>query len=182
MMAPGDGQALRQPGSAQCMQPSLRISHSSVPFCSCSAKRISVQLFSVRSCGFWYEPSLMPTSSRRSFHSWQADWQALQPMHLVTSMSLATSCCCRCCGGGVVVAERRVISRDCSDMAYTSVRPFSSRSSSDNLGVAPVLPSQRRLGAGGLGNSAWRAASPVTFSTFTRNALNSGVCVLASPR
>ena len=31
-MAPGEGQALRQPGSSQCMQPSLRISHSRLPF------------------------------------------------------------------------------------------------------------------------------------------------------
>ena len=42
-IAPGAGQALRQPGSAQCMQPSLRISHSSLPSGSTSKKRITVQ-------------------------------------------------------------------------------------------------------------------------------------------
>ena len=51
MMAPGAGQAFRQPGSAQCMQPSLRISHSSLLFCSTSEKRITVHDFSVRSIG-----------------------------------------------------------------------------------------------------------------------------------
>src|SRR5574343_1085875 len=104
MIAPGDGQALRQPGSAQCMQPSLRISHSRWPFSSTSAKRISVQLLAVRSCGFWYDPTLTPTSSRTSFHSWHADWQALQPVHLVTSIRLATSIGSRWEGLGEVVA------------------------------------------------------------------------------
>src|SRR6478752_4201636 len=104
-IAPGDGQAFRQPGSAQCMQPSLRISHSRSPFgFSYSANRIRVHEFSVR--------------SRRSFHSMQATWQALQPMHLETSISLATSvvASARALGEGVVVAERRMMSSDCSAM------------------------------------------------------------------
>ncbi len=44
-IAPGEGQAFRQPGSSQCMQPSLRISHSRLPVASFSysAKRITVQ-------------------------------------------------------------------------------------------------------------------------------------------
>src|SRR5262252_5747042 len=54
-IAPGEGHALRQPGSAQCMQPSLRISHSSrVPsgaVSSTSEKRITVQVSAVRSRG-----------------------------------------------------------------------------------------------------------------------------------
>jgi hypothetical protein len=52
-MAPGDGQALRQPGSVQCMQPSLRISHSRllVSGFSYSVNRIRVHVFGVRSCG-----------------------------------------------------------------------------------------------------------------------------------
>src|SRR4029077_21018313 len=52
-IAPGAGQALRQPGSAQCMQPSLRISHSrfSVSGFTHSVKRIKVNIFGVRSCG-----------------------------------------------------------------------------------------------------------------------------------
>src|SRR5207302_2696781 len=42
-IAPGAGQALRQPGSAQCMQPSLRISHSRLPLgFSYSANRMTV--------------------------------------------------------------------------------------------------------------------------------------------
>ena len=50
-IAPGEGQALRQPGSAQCMQPSLRISHSSLPSGSTSKNFITVQEFSLRSRG-----------------------------------------------------------------------------------------------------------------------------------
>ncbi|MNW04862.1 hypothetical protein D3C71_2010210 [compost metagenome] len=72
MMAPSDGQAFRQPGSAQCMQPSLRISHSSLPFSSTSEKRITVHDLAVRSAGLSYTPTLCPTSSRMSFHSEQA--------------------------------------------------------------------------------------------------------------
>ncbi|MFO2182321.1 hypothetical protein QOT99_24960 [Pseudomonas aeruginosa] len=51
-------------------------------------------------------PWLWPTSSRSSFHSEQATWQALQPMHLDTSISFATSSWFRTEGIGVVVAER----------------------------------------------------------------------------
>ncbi len=47
----------------------------------------------------------------------QAAWQALQPMHLETSMSLATLVVSRTLGLGLVVAERRSISRDCSAIA-----------------------------------------------------------------
>ena len=50
-MAPGAGQAFRQPGSSQCMQPSLRISHSrSSPF-SISVNLITVHEVGVRSTG-----------------------------------------------------------------------------------------------------------------------------------
>src|SRR6218665_1237847 len=57
-----------------------------------------------------------------SFHSEQAVWQALQPMHLETSMSLATSpeAGARTLGGGVGGAEGRLMSRDCDDMAAPS--------------------------------------------------------------
>src|SRR5450631_3650694 len=99
--APGAGQALRHPGSAQCMQPSLRISHSSRPCSSYSVKRITVHESGVRSAGLSYTPTLCPTVSRMSFHSLHATWQALQPMHLETSMSLATSVVLRSDGGGV---------------------------------------------------------------------------------
>ena len=56
-MAPGDGQAFRQPGSSQCMQPSLRISHSRSPLgFSYSVKRITVQDCSLKSCGIVVVP------------------------------------------------------------------------------------------------------------------------------
>src|SRR5580765_5413909 len=47
-----------------------------------------------------------------------ATWQALQPMHLVTSISLATwpAGAPRASGDGRVVAERRTISSDCNAM------------------------------------------------------------------
>src|SRR5262245_11513839 len=47
-----------------------------------------------------------PTSSRRSFQFMHATWQALQPMHLDSSISLATCGDERTCDEGVVVAER----------------------------------------------------------------------------
>src|SRR6266853_5567135 len=121
-MAPGAGQAFRQPGSSQCMQPSLRISHSRRPDCtSTSENLITVQDAGVRSRGLSYVPSLSPTESRRSFHCMQATWHALQPMQLVTSISLATSAPWRTEGEGVVVAERAAMSSDCSDdMAASS--------------------------------------------------------------
>jgi len=87
-IAPGAGHAFRQPGSSQCMQPSLRISHSRLPFSSShSVNRISVQVLGSRSFGLSYEPSKRPTSLRRSFHSMQAAWQALQPMQRLPSKS-----------------------------------------------------------------------------------------------
>src|SRR5215510_14221017 len=116
MIAPGEGQALRQPGSSQCMQPSLRISHSSLfGSVSTSKKRISVQVLGERSDGLSYTPTFSPTVSRRSFQFMHATWHALQPMHFDSSMSFATSAVCRTPGDGVVVPERAVMSRDCSD-------------------------------------------------------------------
>src|SRR5437762_11248049 len=108
-MAPGDGHAFRHPGSAQCMHPSLRISHSRSPLgFSYSAKRITVQDASVRSGGLSYTPTLVPISSRASFHSMHATWQALQPMHLVVSMSFETGPAAdwRTRGSGFQVAAR----------------------------------------------------------------------------
>src|SRR5512137_486660 len=64
--------------------------------------------------GLSYTPTLVPMSSRRSFHCMHATWQALQPMHLEMSISLATgSAAWRTCGAAVVVAERFWISSDC---------------------------------------------------------------------
>src|ERR1700694_4508356 len=75
-----------------------------------------------------------------------ATWHALQPMHLVVSMSLAPGPvqAPRASGEGVGVAERRTMSRDC-------------RAMSERLHLIH------------------------SFSTLTRNDLNSGVCELASP-
>src|SRR5690606_22639280 len=67
-----------------------------------------------------WTPTWPPMSSRRSFHSMQATWQAMQSLHLVVSMSLATeppACGSRMPGGSYVVAERRLMSSDCNAMA-----------------------------------------------------------------
>src|SRR5688572_3907036 len=52
----------------------------------------------------------------------QATWHALQPMHFVVSISLATVPVAgsRTPGEGVVVAERRTMSRDCIAMWESS--------------------------------------------------------------
>ena len=118
-IAPGEGQALRQPGSSQCMQPSLRISHSRSPFGILVFRKAHQRPGLVASgrAGSRSAPvHWCPISSRRSFHSMQATWQALQPMHLVVSMSLATCPAAQArahSGTGSVVAERRTMSRDC---------------------------------------------------------------------
>ena len=48
-MAPGAGQALRQPGCSQWRQPSFRMSHWRLPSMTCSLNRMSVQDWSERS-------------------------------------------------------------------------------------------------------------------------------------
>ena len=52
----------------------------------------------------------------------QATWQALQPMHLVVSMSFATwpVYASRTSGSGSVVAERRMMSSDCNAILQIS--------------------------------------------------------------
>ena len=103
------------------MQPSLRISHSRSPAgFSYSENRITVHECSVRSAGLSYTPTLVPTSSRRSFHSMHAVWHALQPMHFDTSISFATLPVTgsRTVGGGIVVAETRLISSDCNAISF----------------------------------------------------------------
>jgi len=53
-MAPSAGQAIRQPGSSQCMHWSLRISSIRLPFSgSCSLKRIRFQKFHAVSGMVW---------------------------------------------------------------------------------------------------------------------------------
>src|ERR1700756_4200098 len=109
-IAPGAGHVFRQPGSSQCMQPSLRISHSRLPFSSShSVKRIRVQTDGFKSEGLSYDPSKYPISGLRLFHSMHADWHALQPMQRDTSISFATSASWSRTDGGVsVVADIRM--------------------------------------------------------------------------
>ncbi|ESU78661.1 hypothetical protein WRSd5_03848 [Shigella dysenteriae WRSd5] len=47
----------------------MRISHSSLSFCSTSEKRITVHDLALKSLGLSYTPMLLPTVSRMSFHS-----------------------------------------------------------------------------------------------------------------
>src|SRR6476469_9752139 len=116
-------------------------------------------MFGVRSWGLSYTPTLTPTGSRMSFHSRHADWQALQPLHLEASISLATSVY-RCAGGVTVEAERRI------------------RSVSPNFGAALWVDGLR---TGGNMIEPPYATGPEIGSISTRNALNSGVWPLASP-
>src|SRR5712692_4981125 len=91
-IAPGAGQAFRHPGSAQCMHWSLRISQCSPAPSSYSWNLIRFQKFHAV-CG------------SRSFHSWQATSQALQPIHVLVSISLLTMAASRMPGDAVEVAE-----------------------------------------------------------------------------
>jgi len=90
-MAPGAGQASRQPGSSQCMHWSLRISQDNPCCCvSTSWNLIRFQKLAVIVGSVWYVPVCCVCASGRSFHSWQATSQALQPMQMVVSMYFAT--------------------------------------------------------------------------------------------
>src|SRR5688500_16079383 len=92
-IAPGAGQAMRQPGSVQCMHWSLRISQLKRPSVSCSLKRIRFQKFDVMSGIVWYVPACVVASGGRSFHSWHATSQALHPMQVDVSTSFAMIGC-----------------------------------------------------------------------------------------
>ena len=74
----------------------------------------------------------MPTG--KACLSLQAAWQALQPMHLVTSMSFATSAVCRCCGLGIVVAAK--------EEANVRLEPGDVILTGTPEGVAPLAPGQ----------------------------------------
>src|SRR5450759_156381 len=122
-MAPGAGQASRHPGSAQCMHWSLRMSHISPPSTSRSSKRMRFQKPASSVGIVWYVPTCRVESGGRSFHSWHATSQALQPMHVDVSMYLATV-------GTLLMpeglpqteAEERRISRLCTLMIVASSR------------------------------------------------------------
>src|SRR5215831_4331233 len=90
-IAPGAGQAARQPGSAQCMHWSLRSSQANpcVPV-SISRNWIRFQKFGASDGIVWYEPAWVVLAIGRSFHSWHATSHALQPMQVEVSMYLAT--------------------------------------------------------------------------------------------
>src|SRR6516165_1721625 len=94
-IAPGAGQAARQPGSSQCMHWSLRMSQASPPSTSRSLKRIRFQYSAFSVGSVWYVPTCFVATGPRSFHSWQATSQALQPMQVVVSMYLETTCALR---------------------------------------------------------------------------------------
>src|SRR5450759_1877636 len=122
-MAPGAGQASRHPGSAQCMHWSLRMSHISPPSTSRSSKRMRFQKPASSVGIVWYVPTWCVDSGGRSFHSWHATSQALQPMQVDVSMYLATV-------GTLLMpeglpqteAEERRISRLCTLMIVASSR------------------------------------------------------------
>src|SRR5690606_7907009 len=92
-------------------------------------------------------------------HSAQADWQALQPMHFDTSMSFATSVW-RSAGGVTFDADRLM------------------RSLSPKRGCCGVTSG---LGTGGNISNPSYATGALERSILTRNALNSGVSMFASP-
>src|SRR5215472_9619989 len=87
-IAPGAGQALRQPGSAQCMHWSFRRSQAKLPSTSVSSKRIRFQNEACSEGRVWYVPTCRVGTLGRSFHSWQATSQALHPMQVEVSMYL----------------------------------------------------------------------------------------------
>src|SRR5689334_2107821 len=92
-MAPSAGHARRQPGSSQCMHWSLRMSHCSTPSSRwCSLNLIRFQKFHVVDGIVWYVLSNVVGANGLPFHSTHATSHALQPMHVVTSMYLQTSC------------------------------------------------------------------------------------------
>src|SRR5262245_36661987 len=89
-IAPGAGDALRQPGSAQCMHWSWLISHASAPSRSSSRNLIRFQKLASSVGIVWYVPVCCVLTSCRSFHSRHATSHALQPMQVVVSMNLET--------------------------------------------------------------------------------------------
>src|SRR5713101_9687150 len=104
-IAPGAGHAFRHPGSAQCIHWSLRISQCRPAPSSNSLNLIRFQKFHAV-CGMvWYVPTCTVVSGGRSFHSWQATSQALQPIHVLVSISLQTMGASRIPAGAVEVAE-----------------------------------------------------------------------------
>jgi len=91
-IAPGAGQAFRQPGSRSACKPSLRISHSRF-----AAGPVDLGKAHHRSRLIGQVDRVCRRHRRccrcrraRSFHCMHATWQALQPMHLEMSISFAT--------------------------------------------------------------------------------------------
>src|SRR5439155_22794886 len=91
------------------------------PSTSRSLNRMRFQKSASRCGSVWYEPSWCVATVFRSFHSWQAASQALQPMHVVVSMYLETTGFSR---KPVLVphmaAEERLISSACTVMIASS--------------------------------------------------------------
>ncbi len=79
MIAPGAGQAFKQPGSAQCIQPSLRISHSKRSFSSTSLNASPSTLLHQDQLDCHKPQHIALTSERISFHSEQPTGAGLHP-------------------------------------------------------------------------------------------------------
>src|SRR5712692_1912623 len=72
----------------------------------------------------WYVPTCTVASGGRSFHSWQATSQALQPIHVLVSISLLTMAASRMPGDTVEVAETLLSSSVFPGMAPLPLRLF----------------------------------------------------------
>src|SRR5574343_1731465 len=92
---------------------------------------------------------LWPTSSRMSFHSEHATWQALQPIQVEVSISLAISMVLRACGLAVGLAERRLMSRDCNAMVRGSLGFFQVHKEGFVFGGLRIAVTHRRRQAVG---------------------------------
>src|SRR5580700_6141170 len=86
-------------------------------------------------------------SARLSFHSRHAAWQALQPMHFDTSISLATGVSCRA-GAGTDEAERRTRSASLRFVVGFTVFGLGSSNSNGTYAMASSL--RHRSGRDGL--------------------------------
>ena len=86
-MAPGAGQAMRHPGRRSACTGPCASASAARRLSSCSRNLIRFQKFAVVSGSVWYVPICTVVSGGRSFHSWHATSQALQPMHVEVSTS-----------------------------------------------------------------------------------------------
>src|SRR2546426_3631185 len=170
------GHARRRPGSSQCMHWSLRISHCNAPLSPmCSLNLIRFQKFHAVDGIVWYVLSNVVCRNGMSFHSTQATSHALQPMHVVTSTYLQTSSS-RWTPAPGTLPEWPEICLICSVPVGITVFPV--RLKPDTTYYFPV-----RLKPDATYNTTYVASAfrrTYTFSSFTKNPLNSGVYALGS--